>query len=90
MIRMTTTISISLPESMKKFVEEQAAQEGYGTVSEYLRAVIRDLQDRKTKKEELDAQLLEGLRSPTVRMTGKRWDELEQKVKKRSPELDQE
>jgi antitoxin ParD1/3/4 len=82
------TMSISLPESLKAFVEEQATQEGYGTVSEYLRAVIRDLQKRKLKKAELDAQLLEGVRSPTVRMTKKRWQELEQKIKKRSPELD--
>jgi antitoxin ParD1/3/4 len=86
---MTTTMNISLPEAMKRFVEEQAAQEGYGTVSEYLRAVIRDLQKRKAKKQALDAQLLEGLRSPTVRLTDKRWEELERKVRKRSPELDQ-
>jgi antitoxin ParD1/3/4 len=84
------TMNISLPESMKAFVEEQATREGYGTVSEYLRAVLRDLQKRKAQKVELDAQLLEGVRSPTVRMTRKRWEELEQKVKKRSPELDQE
>ena len=49
---------------------------------------VRDLQKRKAKKAALDAQLLEGVRSPTVRMTEKRWEELEQKIKKRSPELD--
>ena len=83
-----TTMKISLPESMKAFVEEQATREGYSTVSEYLLAVIRDLQKRKAQKAELDAKLLEGVRSPTVRMTKKRWEELEQKIKKRSPELD--
>ena len=82
-----TTMKISLPESMKAFVEEQAIREGYATVSEYLRAVIRELQERKTQKTALDAQLLEGVRSPTVRMTKKHWEELEQKIKKRSPEL---
>jgi antitoxin ParD1/3/4 len=86
---MTTTINISLPAALKAFVEEQAAHEGYGTVSEYLRAVIRDLQKRKQAKANLDAKLLEGVRSPTVRMTDKRWAELQRKVKKRSPKLDQ-
>jgi antitoxin ParD1/3/4 len=82
-----TTMSISLPESMKAFVEEQTMQGGYGTVSEYMQAVIGDLQKRKAQKAALDAQLLEGVRSPTVRMTTKRWEQLEQKIKKRSPEL---
>ena len=81
------TMSISVTESMKAFLEEQTRREGYGTVSEYLRAVIRDLQKRNAKKAVLDAQLLEGQRSPTVRMTSKRWDKLEQKVKESSPEL---
>ena len=83
------TVNISLPEPMKAFLEEQAAKEGYSTVSEYLRAIIGNLQKRQTAKEELDARLLEGVRSPTVRMTDKRWTELEQKVRLRSPELDQ-
>ena len=83
-----TTLNISLPESLKAFVQEQATQEGYGTVSEYLRAIIRDLQKRKAQKAALDARLLDGVRSPTVRMTKKRWQELEQRIKKRSPELD--
>jgi antitoxin ParD1/3/4 len=64
---MMTTVNISLPESMKTFVEEQAAKEGYASVSEYLRAVIRDLQQRKARKAELEAKLLEGVRPPTVR-----------------------
>jgi antitoxin ParD1/3/4 len=83
-----TTLNISLPESMKAFVEEQATREGYGTVSEYLRALIRDLQKRKAKKAALDAQLLEGVRSPTVRMTKKHWEELERKVTQRRPKVD--
>ena len=82
-----TTMNISLPEPMKAFVEEQATEEGYSTVSEYMQAVIGDLQKRKAQKAALDAQLLEGVRSPTVRMTTKRWEQLEKKIKKRSPEL---
>lgn len=39
-------MNISLPESLKAFVEEQAAQRGYGTTSEYVRELIRNDQDR--------------------------------------------
>jgi antitoxin ParD1/3/4 len=83
------TMSISLPESLKAFIEEQAAREGFGTISEYLRAILSDLQQRQAQKADLDAKLLEGVRSPTVRMTNKRWEEMERKITKRSPELDQ-
>jgi antitoxin ParD1/3/4 len=80
-----STMNISLPQAMKAFVEEQAAREGYGTVSEYLRALIRDVQKRKQAKAKLDAKLLEGARSSRERMTAKRWAALEDKIRKKSP-----
>ncbi|MEH2413855.1 MULTISPECIES: ribbon-helix-helix domain-containing protein [unclassified Nostoc] len=43
-------INISLPESMKAFVEEQVAQGGYGSISEYLQNLIT--QDQKRKMQE--------------------------------------
>lgn len=41
-----STMNISLPESLKAFVDEQVDQRGYGTSSEYLRELIRRDQDR--------------------------------------------
>ena len=41
-----STMNISLPESLKTFVDEQVSQRGYGTSSEYLRELIRKDQDR--------------------------------------------
>ena len=41
-----TTMNISLPESLKSFVDEQVSQRGYGTSSEYVRELIRRDQDR--------------------------------------------
>ena len=41
-----STMNISLPESMKSFVDEQVSSRGYGTSSEYLRELIRKDQDR--------------------------------------------
>ena len=42
-----TTMNISLPDSLKDFVDEQVSQRGYGTSSEYVRELIRRDQDRQ-------------------------------------------
>jgi antitoxin ParD1/3/4 len=39
-------MNISLPDSLKDFVDEQVASRGYGTSSEYVRELIRRDQDR--------------------------------------------
>ena len=39
-------MNISLPETLKTFVDERVANAGYGTSSEYLRELIRRDQDR--------------------------------------------
>lgn len=71
------TMNISLPDEMKLFVEAQAAKEGFGTTSEYLRSVIRDLQKRQAKQA-LEAKLREALESgPSEPMTREDWDEIE-------------
>ncbi|MEM5331299.1 type II toxin-antitoxin system ParD family antitoxin [Paraburkholderia sp. JHI2823] len=41
------TMNISLPDSLKEYVDEQVGQGGYGTSSEYVRELIRKDQDRK-------------------------------------------
>ena len=41
-----STMNISLPETLKSFVDEQVSQRGYGTSSEYVRELIRKDQDR--------------------------------------------
>jgi antitoxin ParD1/3/4 len=49
-------MNISLPESLKAFVEEQIEERGYGTSSEYIRELIRRERDRT----QLRGLLLEG------------------------------
>lgn len=39
-------MNISLPDSLKTFVDEQVSRRGYGTSSEYVRELIRKDQDR--------------------------------------------
>ncbi len=41
-----STMNISLPDSLKSFVDDQVARRGYGTSGEYVRELIRKDQDR--------------------------------------------
>lgn len=52
-------LTIHLPDSLHEFVDEQVAQRGYGTSSEYLRELIR----RDHERLRLRALLLEGAES---------------------------
>ncbi len=36
-----TTLTISLPESLRDFIERQVKTKGYGNTSEYLRSLLR-------------------------------------------------
>src|ERR1039458_2071119 len=36
-----TTVTISLPETLRTFIDEQLATKGYGNVSEYFRSLLR-------------------------------------------------
>jgi antitoxin ParD1/3/4 len=54
-----STMNISLPDSLKDYVDEQVGACGYGTSSEYVRELIRKDQDRKR----LRAILIQGVQS---------------------------
>jgi putative addiction module CopG family antidote len=41
-----TSLNISLPETMRAWVEDKVAKGGYGTASELIRELIRDAQRR--------------------------------------------
>ncbi len=57
-----STMNISLPDELKTFVDEQVADRGYTSTSEYLRALIR----REKEHETLRRLLLEGAATPIV------------------------
>jgi antitoxin ParD1/3/4 len=68
-------INISLPDSLKAFVETQVAEGGYSSASEYIRELIRADQKRKAE-EKLEALLLEGLNSgEPIEVTEAFWNE---------------
>ncbi len=55
-----TTVTISLPETLRTFIDNQLATKGYGNVSEYFRSLLREAQERE-ESSRLEALLLEGL-----------------------------
>jgi antitoxin ParD1/3/4 len=70
------TVTISLPESLKAFVERQLASKGYGNVSEYFRTLLREAR-AKEEDASLEAFLVEGLTSgDDIPLTKEFWREL--------------
>lgn len=74
-----TTITISLPDSLKAFVETEVDTKGYGNVSEYFRTLLRDAQT-KAQDAQLEALLLEGLASQSIPLDAEFRSALEGKV----------
>ena len=71
-------MNVSLPETMKSFVDEQVVERGYGTSSEYVRELIRKDQQRL----QLHGLLLQGGRSaPAAEADKAYFDGLRQKVR---------
>jgi antitoxin ParD1/3/4 len=74
-----STMNISLPDSLKDFVDEQVNQGGYGTSSEYVRELIRKDQDRLR----LRGLLLAGAKSAQTKpVTDAYFDSLRRKAKR--------
>lgn len=76
-----TTMNISLPETMKSFVENTLTTDGYGTASEYVRDLIRADQKKK-EQEKLEQVLLKALNSgETAELNEQVWESLKAKVR---------
>jgi antitoxin ParD1/3/4 len=74
-----STMNISLPESLKSYVDEQVAERGYSTSSEYVRELIRKDQDRQ----QLRGLLLDGAASVSTTPADARYFEtLRDRVRK--------
>ena len=81
-----TTMNISLPDSMRAFIEQKVAQGGYSTASEYIRQLVREDQKRAAQ-ERLELLLMEGIESgPSREMTSGDWEELKRRVWQRHAE----
>jgi antitoxin ParD1/3/4 len=75
-----TTLNISLPDSLKDFVEEQTALGGYSTPGDYIRSLLREAQDRKVRAE-LEGKLLAALDGEAIEMGKADWDQMRERVR---------
>jgi len=77
------TMNIALPENMKQFVQQQVAQGGYSSVSEYIRGLIRSDQKEKARAT-LEVEILQGLTSgDSSAMTDDDWREIRAAIQNR-------
>jgi len=59
---MRATMNISLPESLKDWVEKQVSKRGYGTASEFVRDVLRREKEKEAQAK-INARLDEAIES---------------------------
>ncbi len=78
-----SSMNISLPDTMRRWVEDRVETDGFGTVSEFFRSLVREEQKRRAR-EQLDCKLIEALDSgDAVEMTSRDWDQIRQTVRER-------
>jgi len=83
------TMNIALPEGMKQFAQEQVANGGYSSVSEYVRDLIRNDQKEKVRAA-LEVEVLKGLRSgDSTPMTEQDWKDIREQIRQRHAERKQ-
>ncbi|HKX45733.1 MAG TPA: type II toxin-antitoxin system ParD family antitoxin [Planctomycetota bacterium] len=69
-----TTLNISLPRPQREFVEAEAAKSGCTTISEYVRRLIHQAQERAVQAE-LERKLIAGLDSgDPIEITPEYWE----------------
>lgn len=74
-----TTLQISLPETLREFIEAEVAEGGYSTVSDYVGELVQQAQKHKAKQQ-VEALLREGLASEASDLTKDDWEELKRRV----------
>lgn len=80
------TMNISLPDSLKHYVEQQIRAGAYSSASEYIRELVRADQKRKAK-EQLEQVMLDALRSgQPMDVTSEMWEELRRNIRARAQE----
>jgi len=79
-----TSVNISLPSTQRLFVESKVSRGGYSTVSEYVRELIRQDQQREAEAR-LEGFLLQAMESgEPAPMTKEDWDDVRKEVKRRA------
>ena len=86
---MRSSMNISLPAGMRAWVEAQVAKGEYGSVSEFVRELVREAKKRQVR-EEIDAKLVEALESgEAIEVTPEYWERKRRELEKRMRESSQ-
>ena len=85
--RSGTSMNVSLPKTLRSFVEDRVANSAYTSASEYVRELIRKDREQHSTQARLEGMLLEGLASgPASEWTEKDWAAIRESVAKRLEE----
>lgn len=76
------TLQISLPTSLKEFIDAEVTSGSYGSPSDLIQELVRTAQRCKAQ-EDLEAQLLEGLRGPSREVTPEWWEAFHERMRQR-------
>ena len=71
-----TSMNVSLPVTLKKYVEKRVKDDGYSTPSEYMRELIRTDQRACAQKNQLEELLREGMAGQRTAVTPKFWEDI--------------
>lgn len=77
-------MNVSLPQSLRSFVEERVANSSYTSASEYVRELIRKDREQLAAQGRLEELLVEGLASgPAAEWTEEDWSTIRGRVMQR-------
>jgi hypothetical protein len=81
------TLQITMTDEVKAFLQTQATKNGLASPRDYVQSVLAELATRVQEKKELEASLLDAIRSPHVVADAAFWAERRKKILDKHPEL---
>ena len=79
-VQVVPTVNVSMPEALRKFLEEEVERQGFSTISEYVRHLVRR-EIKRVEDSRLEELLLEGIQSGEPReMKTADWQVIRERV----------
>lgn len=77
-------MNVSLPRTLRSFVDERVSGSSYTSASEYVRELIRKDREQRAANDRIEELLVEGLASgPASEWTQDDWSSIRERVAKR-------
>ncbi len=75
-------MNVSLPSSLRSFVDQQVSAKGYTSASEFVRELIRKARERAFAEERVEQLLLDGIESgPSEPFNADFFDQLRSRIR---------